>query len=251
MTRSKRNKMLIYTYLFCVHIIILVLFVKPSLTNNNLYASTSEAPNITKSKGSAYYKESSWNYYSNRSKTLDPNSNQLVFLGDSIINGLCVESVFSAINFGISGENVGQAKDKVELLYNLSNKKIILAYGINDIPRDTETIVKDYKILISKLPSTSTIYISSVLPINETIYFNRWGVKKTNKQIKTLNNQLRDLASSNTQVRFINSSKFLYSNNDELLEYAQIGDGIHLNEHGNELLIKGIKEELERLKETI
>jgi lysophospholipase L1-like esterase len=231
------KRKIIAIYLIVIHCALLVVLIKPNYVNV-AYSKLGIARELT---GFDYYKEVLWNLYANRSKTLDANSNQFVFLGNSITDGLCVESIFNAVNFGISGAKLEEAKDKVKLLNNLSNKRIFLAYGINDIPRNTKDIFNDYKEVINSIPKSATIFISSVLPINETNYKDYWGVK-TNKQIFELNEILTGFADTTENVQFINTAKYLYDTTGQLSEDLQKGDGLHLNHNGNLMWVKGIKE---------
>jgi lysophospholipase L1-like esterase len=191
--------------------------------------------------------ETQWDYFSIKSKTLRKNSDQFVFLGDSLITVLCVENLFNGINLGIAAESVQRAKQKVLGIANLENKNIVLAYGINDILCKSTTVYNDYIELINHLPESAIIYIFSVLPVDEEAA--KGCIKSvTNQQIKELNKALQQYAGSSARVRFLDLGKGLYDANGQLNRTLHKGDGIHLNEEGNLLWIRAIKEEISKFE---
>jgi lysophospholipase L1-like esterase len=196
--------------------------------------------------GHAYYMETMWDYFSIKSKTLKKDRPQFVFLGDSIITVVCVESVFNGLNLGIAAETVKRAKEKVALIKNLDNKHIFLCYGINDIPGNTQEIVSDYSSLISALPRSSTVYISSILPIDEQAFALYSKRAKTNRQIKEVNALLEEYAHSSERIKFLHTDRYLLNEQGQLKSHLHKGDGIHLNEEGNKLWLKAIKEQIHR-----
>ncbi|WP_372772087.1 GDSL-type esterase/lipase family protein [Mangrovibacterium sp.] len=236
------KKNLIITYGVALHILLIVILIKPDIVSR-IYLKLN-LTTITKSH--EYYMNNTWEFYKRRSNTIDSLSSQCIFFGNSIVSGLCVESQFSGINFGIAGENISRAKSKISAISNLSNKTIILAYGINDIPRNSEDILNDYKDFISKLPASSRVFISSILPINESILNKRINQKKTNKQIIELNELLKEYAKSDSRISYMNTAKYLYDEDGSLKDGLHMGDGIHLNKDGNHLWVKAIREELQR-----
>tara|TARA_R110002020_G_scaffold91560_2_gene222271 strand:- start:254 stop:982 length:729 start_codon:yes stop_codon:yes gene_type:complete len=225
-----------------MHIGVVILLLHPNILNR----AYNKLGLIDYMNGHSYYMKSLWDYYSNRSKTLDPNSDQLVFFGDSMINGLCVESYFGGVNFGISGETLRRAKSRITEIHNLENKKIVLAYGINDLPCDSKVFIESYKELIDKLPHSASIYISSLLPVNESILKEVTGKVKSNAQIDELNMLLEDYCTTHEAVYFLDSSKYLLGPYGQLSEKLQKGDGLHFNLAGNLLWAKGIEEGLKK-----
>lgn len=226
-------------YILCLHIAILILFIFPNLLNK-VYDKLGLWDYYS---GHDYYKEFTWESYANRSKTLKKESNQLVFFGNSITNGLCVESLFNGVNMAVSGETINSAKRKIRTIKNLENKQIVVSFGINDIPRDNKKILRDYHDFISALPASSTIYLSSVLPIDEDVYLRKWKEPKTNRQINELNQHIKDYCRNKPNVIFIDASKYLNdSAGGDLDGKFHLGDGLHLNEAGNILWAKGLHE---------
>lgn len=190
--------------------------------------------------GHEYYKQFAWQSFSNRTLTLDKNSQQLLFIGDSRVNGLCVESLFSAMNIAISGETLLEAKDKVKGLHNLENKRIVIALGVNDIGRKTEDIIADYKLVISRFPASSTIYISSILPLDETAS-RKFHASKTNTQIKEVNRLMSAFAESADNIYYLDTTNGLCDLALNLKSDLHNGDGVHLNKEGNLIWAQSIK----------
>jgi len=171
---KKVKKTLLISYLIGVHVFLYFVLLKSNFIEKVKVEIGMAEPIL---EGDLYYIDASGRYYANRSKTLG-DEDALVFIGDSILNGLSVETVFHGVNYGISGEKVENAKEQILNYKNLGSKTIIIALGINDIPRKTEEIIADYELLLDRLPKSSFIIVSSVLPIDEPVYNASWGIKK-------------------------------------------------------------------------
>jgi lysophospholipase L1-like esterase len=233
--------MIAIIYFVLLHLALVLFFLKPNFLVR-LYRK------LKIQKGPAneheYYMETQWEYFSIKSKTLKKNSDQFVFLGDSLITVLCVENLFNGVNFGVSAENLKRAKEKISTISNLENKNIVLTYGINDILSKSTTIYSDYINLINSLPESSTIFIFSILPVDEKVVTRKIKSSNLNDQVKHLNALLREYVKSNDRIHFLDTAKYLYNESGELNKNLHKGDGIHLNELGNRLWIKGIKKEI-------
>lgn len=228
-------------YILGLHIIIIAVILFPDQVNK-IYEKVGV---LEHSSGHDYYIDFQWNSYANRSKTLKKESNQLIFFGNSLTNGLCVESLFQGVNMGVSGETIRNAKKKIGSIQNLDNKRIVVSFGINDIPGDTRDILADYDEFLSLLPESSTIYLSSVLPINEEAFHEKSKDQKSNRQIKELNEQLEEFCHNRANVIFVDASKYLNDSTGELRDNFHLGDGLHLNESGNLQWAKGLCEGIE------
>lgn len=228
-------------YFFGLHCIIIFVLFFPE----KVIKAYHKAGILEYSSGHDYYMDFQWNSYAKRSKTLKKESNQLVFFGNSLTNGLCVESLFQGVNMGVSGETIKNAKHKIKSIENLENKRIVVSFGINDIPGNTSEIVNDYEEFISYLPESSTVYISSVLPIHEEAFRKNSKENKTNKQIEELNKKIEELCNTKRNIIFINSSKYLNDSSGQLGHSFHLGDGLHLNEEGNFYWAKGLFEGME------
>ena len=132
------------------------------------------------------YQNKQWDYLINRSKTLRPETKQTVFFGDSRINGLCVESLFDAVNFGISGETIQNAANRIFEVHNLKGKRIVLAYGFNDLRyRTAEESIEDYREILHYLKDYE-LYLLEVLA---EIGRENTELSKFNKELKSLSTE--------------------------------------------------------------
>lgn len=195
--------------------------------------------------GHEYYMQFSYETFVQRMATMKPGVGR-VFIGDSITAGLNTESRLSAINLGIAGDRVALVKDRVPNYSNLEDKTVILALGINDLPGDIESIRDDYRTLLCRLPESSTVLISSVLPIDEVVFEGLWEGVKTNSQVEELNTALEKLADEFEHVTFANTRQLLLNDEGSLCGKCHY-DGIHLTTEGYERWLKGLGEALSRL----
>jgi lysophospholipase L1-like esterase len=108
--------------------------------------------------------------------------------------------------------------------------------------------------LIGKLPETSSVIISSILPVDEDLYFDHWKKKVLNADISKLNDSLRQLATERPNVSFYDTGKYLKDPSGGLMSSLHLGDGLHLNSNGYRLWVKGLDEgitQVENIKNGI
>ena len=148
-----------------------------------------------------------------------------VFFGDSIVNGieyynhLGPDKVVSDVN--VTTDKATKYISDV-VMYNPS--KVFVMIGINDLnygTRSTETIVSNYKALVSelhtKLPSAE-IYIVSVLPITKayesktTVYIKNTAIDSLNTQLKTMVENVDSVSFVDIAPSFKDSAGYLDSN---------------------------------------
>ncbi len=173
----------------------------------------------------------------------------MTFIGDSIVSGLDVHSHFKAKNLGIPGDTVARLSDAIQNYSNLEGEFIVLAIGVNDIGERTETIFTHYKTLIKNIPTSSTIFISSILPIDEDLYRQTWGMKKTNAQINKINKLLSSFSNASA-LHFYDTSKLLKNSEGSLRGDCHLGDGLHLSALGYKIWAKSLEEGL-RLADNV
>ena len=200
---------------------------------------------FNKLNGHEYYMQFSYETFVQRMATIKPGSGR-VFIGDSITAGLNTESRLDAINLGIAGDRVALVKDRVPNYSNLEDKTVILALGINDLPGDIESIRDDYRTLLCRLPESSRVLISSVLPIDEAVFEGLWEGVKSNAQLEQLNVALEKLADEFDRVSFANTRKLLLTEEGSLCGECHY-DGIHLTTEGYERWLTSLGETLSRL----
>lgn len=178
-------------------------------------------------------------YYRQKVSTFESVSLEKVdiaFIGDSITDfGEWSELFpnFVVINRGIMSDNTIGVLNRLNEIIEKKPKKIFIMIGINDLNRiDSEKTYSNYSNIIKKIKSSlpnSSVYIQSVLPVNNKIYDSAVDNHIDNKAVKVLNIELEKIAKIE-QVKFIDLYSAL-SNNDQLEEKYTI-DGIHLTGAG-------------------
>lgn len=159
--------------------------------------------------------------------TLNINSEDIVFLGDSLTNRSEWEELFNNPNIknrGIDGDTTSGILNRLNTITREYPRKIFLMVGINDLlhKQDTSYILSNYKKILNKIRTDSPntiIYIESILP-NDNI--------KSKRDVRFLNNELQKL-SSNKIIYIDLFDRFVKC--DKLSgEYTY--DGTHLNGRG-------------------
>ncbi len=166
--------------------------------------------------------------------------NSVIFIGDSLIEGLAVSAVSpESINFGIGLDTTVGVIRRLPFYKSISRAKaVVIAIGINDLKRrDTEEILKNYEKIIGLIPSTIPILFSAVLPVDELVSKNMGF----NERILKLNKGLSKICVKNPRLYLLDIGPLITASNGNLLNSYNIGDGIHLNSLGNEIWISNLK----------
>ncbi|HFX6399163.1 MULTISPECIES: GDSL-type esterase/lipase family protein [Acinetobacter] len=167
----------------------------------------------------------------------------IFFLGDSITQSLNVNSVTDrGVNYGIGGDTSLGLLNRLEYYNSLKKAdKILVAIGINDFifNRTSKEIIGNYAKIFELLPKDKKVFINSVLPV--TYQYTENSDKITINQIVDLNHELKKFCSLKSNCEFINSYGSFADSSGFLKKSYDIGDGIHLNTEGYNLLIKILK----------
>lgn len=169
--------------------------------------------------------------------------NSVIFLGDSLIQGLAVSSVASpAINFGIGADTTEGLIQRIPYYSAISRSQAaVVAIGINDLNRrNNKEIMSNYTEIISLIPSNIPILFSAVLPIDEGIL----NTNPFNERIRNLNSELEELCGNSQRLYFLDITNQLKDPDGGLSGKFHIGDGLHLNGFGNAVWITRLKEGL-------
>ena len=93
---------------------------------------------------------------------LRPNQT-IVFIGDSIIQGLYVSAVTeNGVNFGISGDTTAGVLERIDK-YTILNKAraVVIAIGINDIPRrNNKKIIENLLLFVKVVKNVVIVFIN-------------------------------------------------------------------------------------------
>ena len=124
-------------------------------------------------------------------------SQDVVFLGNSITNGSEWHELFNAPNFknrGISGDLAQGVYDRLQPIIKGKPQKVFLLIGINDLQRGTppDSVIYWVQKIIQQLKQQSPdtkLYIQSILPVNTNFrsfsdqITRLQAIEKTNQQL--------------------------------------------------------------------
>lgn len=173
-------------------------------------------------------------------------SGSVVFIGDSLTQGLCVSAVASpAVNYGIGSDTTSGVIKRMGAYKSLQRAKIIVfAIGFNDMKtKSNELILKNYSEIIKGTPPEVPLIISAVLPIDEDVVKYEWpgGRSGFKERANKLNMGLKMLSEGSPRIHYVNAASLLVDANGNLLDKFHCGDGIHLNSDGNRIWIQCLK----------
>ena len=176
-------------------------------------------------------------YYYQRAthfEQLTINSNDIVFLGNSITDGCEWAELFGMPNVknrGISGDTTPGILNRLSTITDGKPAKIFLLIGINDFSRDipTDTIVANIHQIVKRIkaesPSTK-LYLQSILPVNDC-YNMFGGHTKHIKDIPVANEQLKKIAIQE-KITFIDLFSTFALPNEPKLRPELSNDGLHM-----------------------
>jgi lysophospholipase L1-like esterase len=161
-----------------------------------------------------------------------------IFIGDSLIQGLAVNSVINnSVNFGIGGDTTSGVFKRLPLYRSIAiSKRVILAVGHNDLYYESADVsIANLKKIFDSIPLNVEVFICSVFLIDEDV------VQKTsNIAIFELNNKIQNLTNDYSHINYIDSNQWA-APLGTLDTDLHVGDGIHLNKRGYELWIAQLK----------
>lgn len=169
----------------------------------------------------------------------------IVFLGDSQIQGLAVTAISpNAVNFGIGHQQLQRLAKKINDYPGLAQtEKIVIGIGINDLLH-TPDVAPGQAIaqLVKGLSCCrNKVLLLGVLAVNEKT-LQRPGL---NQRIVEFNRQLQSAAQA-AGMSFLDLYPLFTAPRDGMRPAYDLGDGLHLNPTGYEILIQQIKNSLQK-----
>jgi len=170
-------------------------------------------------------------------ESLPNDSNEIVFLGNSITDGCEWSELFNDLrikNRGISGDVTLGVLDRLSEVTESHPLQIFIMIGVNDLAAgiSQDTIFSRYERIIKRVKSSSPkteLFVQSVLPVNPEFKKFSNHVNKTN-QIIELNKKLKKLC-KNYKLSYIDLySSFKIEGNKLNPKYTN--DGLHLTGKG-------------------
>lgn len=172
-------------------------------------------------------------------------SDSVIFIGDSMFQGLSVTTIVNpSVNYGIGGDTTFGILQRLPSYHSVEEATaVVIAAGHNDMRlRTNAEIFANCKTISQKIHVNVPIIFCAVLPI-DTMAQDEWsGVSQD--RILALNAVLNSWAKEEENVIFVNIGPELLDTEGNLADEYHIGDGVHLNSLGNEVLIKRLREAL-------
>ena len=236
------NNMSMRTKLFAAYFIILHILLAVFILKYDLISHTQSIPRIKKNtpESTPHFKRM-LTYH----KWMDGNVpyGAVIFIGDSITQGLAVSAVFpKSVNYGIGSDTTIGVLERLSSYKSLTRAKaIVIAIGVNDLNQHNNAeIIENFKKILNKLPINIPIIISAILPIDDKIEKRIGG----NIRINNLNISITSLCNKYKNVHFLNTKTLLIDSDFNLSDTYHIGDGIHLNTSGYNIWINKLKQAL-------
>jgi lysophospholipase L1-like esterase len=170
----------------------------------------------------------------------------VVFIGDSITQGLCVSAVAPrAINYGIGSDTTFGVLKRMPKYKSLEKcGAVVFAIGVNDLARrSNEDIVDNWKLISERVPENTPVLFSAILPMDLS---QKEGKSMSNERIIELNGALEKLCAEKGHA-FVDAGPQLRNDQGDLDAAFHTGDGVHLNTAGYERWIAVLKEGLQSL----
>jgi lysophospholipase L1-like esterase len=171
----------------------------------------------------------------------------VLFIGDSIVQGLYVEAVASpAANYGIGGDTTVGVLRRLPGYASLHRAgAAVIAVGVNDFGRrGNDAIVQNWAAILDALPPRLPVIVSAVLPVDEHA---SQAMRGWNSRIRALNTSLQSLCRTRTDhCLYVDAGQSLADPEGGLSARYHEGDGLHLNAAGYDVWIRELKTAVQR-----
>lgn len=167
---------------------------------------------------------------------LSVGSNDIVMLGDSLINGCEWHELLEnpqVKNRGINGDTVEGVRQRVEGIMQGRPAQLFLMVGINDVShhRSAQDIACSILALteyLHRLSPHTRLYVHSLLPFNSDVYYNSLSGKE--QVVLQINQMLHEAAEEFGYIYIDLYPHFALSDGTLNAEYSN--DGLHLSGSG-------------------
>lgn len=166
----------------------------------------------------------------------------VVFIGDSLIEGICLDSVVCpSVNYGIGRDTTLGVLGRIEQYQSLKRASaVVLAVGINDLQfRDNDSILTNYARILAAIPEHLPVVCCGASPIDPSAYNGPSAV--TGSRTRNLNSKLRGLCATEPRFHFVAVGDRLVDEEGNLSAALHGGDGIHLNRAGSQIWIEEMR----------
>ncbi|MDH5179928.1 MAG: GDSL-type esterase/lipase family protein, partial [Gammaproteobacteria bacterium] len=224
----KSRRLIVLFYVLAVHLFLFVIFWKPGFYHRINPFSNEHTVTYEIFYHNMLALQLRTDAVLQRRIELKLNPAPILFIGDSIIQGMCVSCISKdAVNFGIGLDTTHGVLERISQYQTLQQARaVVLAIGLNDTRvRNNDEILAGYRAILQRIPRHIPVIFSAVLPIAANP---RWP-GDTNDRIKALNHAAKTLCATRTGCHFVDYSKALATPHGRLAPDKHVGDGIHPN----------------------
>lgn len=171
----------------------------------------------------------------------------VLFIGDSITQGLCVSAVWErSVNYGIGSDTTVGVLQRLPEYASMSRAAaVVVAIGVNDLKwRDDAGILANYKKIMEAIPPGTPVLFSAVLPLDDR---SKPAEENRNPRIRELNKALGDFCAGDSRCSFVDATPSLADDTGNLRPSLHVGDGVHLNTAGYAIWITALGERLKSI----
>lgn len=164
----------------------------------------------------------------------------IIFIGDSITQGLATSEVSDrSVNYGIGSDTTVGVLRRLKLYDSISEADaVVILIGVNDFRhRDSDSIVTNYEKIINSISDSSKVVAVSILPIDEGLR----SFNPSTEGIHASNNGIKSISRNHSNMTFCDVNSYLSNEKGDLEKRFHIGDGVHLNQQGNAILIQRLR----------
>lgn len=175
----------------------------------------------------------------------------VIFIGDSIMQGLCVSAVATpSVNYGIGSDTTVGVLKRLPVYKSIRRARaVVIAIGINDMRfRSNEDILHNYSAITERIPRNVPVIFSAVLPIDEEARDEWQGRRQA--RIQSLNADLQRLTQRSERLFFVDAGPLLVDAQGNLADEFHDGDGVHLNAQGNAIWIQQLQKALATVRQS-
>lgn len=241
-------KTVVAVYFIFVHLFIIFVFTKSDFLHRVGNKLNISIDGIRNHELTNFYKEMV-RYHSRVDGNVKEGS--VIFIGDSLIQGLCVSAVSPlSVNYGIGNDTTFGMMQRIGTYESINKASaVVVCIGINDIKfRSDEDIISNYLYIINLIPRSVPLIINGIFPIDTS---NIAGdVDIVLYRIKNINMNLESFSKNTNNLFYVDISDRLADAQGRLAAEFHNGDGIHLNAKGNAIWIEHLKGTLKKITQS-
>lgn len=227
----KKNVKIIFVYMIVLHLFSVLLIIKTDFIPKLKSKIEFSAP------ASLYHTMIKFHQWMDDSVPV----NAIIFLGDSITQGLATAAVAPyTINYGIGGLGTEELLDALASYKSLHRASaIVLMIGVNDLQYNKVGLSERYAKILDALPQDIPLIWNGVMPAKHN--------NINMSDIIDANREIQKLCLARRGCTFIDTSLFLVGNNGQIIESKFLSDGTHLSRKGYESWISELQMALKML----